>query len=268
MHVYIVTDMEGVAGVHLRDHLRPEPRPDRYRRAVGWMTAEVNAAISGAFHGGAEAVVVCDGHGGAPHMDLEALDPRAEFEVPGGPTVLPSLDSSFGALFLVGYHARAGTPGAVLPHTQSLDDWVRYRVNGEELGEIGQMAAIAGHHGVPLALVTGDQAAVAEATALAAAHGAPAPVGVPVKRGLGPQLARHLHPEVARRRIHAGAAEAVRLAATGRLQPFRPSMPARVELELASPRLADAHAEHAGTERVGPCTVARTVTSALELLAI
>ena len=268
MKVYVVTDMEGVAGVHLPDHLAPEPRPDRYRAAVAWMTGEVNAAIAGAFDGGAEAVVVCDGHGGAPHMDPEALDARAEFEVPGPPSVLPSLDPSFGALLLVGYHARAGTAGAVLPHTQNSAQWVRYTVNGEEIGEIGQMAAIAGHHGVPLALVTGDRAATEEARALFAAREGEPPVTVAVKHGFGPHLARHLHPRVARERIRAGAADAVRLAASGRLRPLRVALPPRVELELATPEQADAHARRPGVERLGPTRVGRTVATALELLQI
>lgn len=268
MKVYLVTDMEGVAGVHLPDHLAPEPRPDRYRQAVAWMTGEVNAAISGAFDGGAQAVVVCDGHGGAPHMDPEAMDARAEFEVPGTPAILPSLDPSFGALLLVGYHARAGTPAAVLPHTQSSGSWVRYTVNGEELGEIGQMAAIAGHHGVPLALVTGDAAAVEEARALIASRRGEPPVTVAVKQGFGPHLARHLHPHSARERIRAGAAEAVRLAACGRLRPLRVSLPARIELEVATPEQADAHCRRPGVERLGPTRVARTVDSALDFLGI
>lgn len=91
----------------------------------------------------------------------------AEIERPDSVSnIFPSMDDTFDAMILIGYHAMEGTPDAVLAHTHDHNTWLRYTVNGVEVGEIGQMAIIAGAFGVPLAYISGDCAAVNEARAL------------------------------------------------------------------------------------------------------
>ncbi len=75
MKIYISADMEGISGVAANMQLKKESEYQRFRRL---MTAHVNAAIKGAFAGGATEVVVCDGHGNMSNILIEELDPRAQ----------------------------------------------------------------------------------------------------------------------------------------------------------------------------------------------
>ena len=159
LRVFISADMEGVAGVVDLTQVR-QNGPD-YETSRTLFTGEVNAAIQGAFDAGATEVVVNDSHGTHTNLLPEQLDPRAAL-IRGRPKLfgmVQGLDSTFEAAVLVGYHARASTMNAVLDHTYSLN--IRGgRVNGTELGEFGLSAAVAGHHGVPVVCVSGDEAVV------------------------------------------------------------------------------------------------------------
>ncbi len=217
MRIYIMTDLEGVAGVlNFADWCTPESR--YYEVAKELLTREVNAAIAGFFDGGATEVVVADGHGHGGINPL-LLDPRAEL-MRGWPTGWPLLlDESYDAVAFVGQHAKAGTEYAHLAHTQ---DWIYLdlAVNGTSVGELGQFALCAGELGVPVIFCTGDRALCQEAQALL-----PGVETVAVKRGTTPgrgdeldadaysrrnTAAIHLHPERARAAIRAGAERAVR----------------------------------------------------------
>ena len=163
--------------------------------------------------------------------------------------MLEGLDETFGAVMFTGYHGSAGTPASVLAHTYIgiIQD---VRLNGVSMGEYGINAAVAGHFGVPVALVTGDNTVVAQA------HGLLGPdvVGVEVKRAVGTHAAVHLHPEKAREAIRAGAMEAIRRAP--RLRPYRVPLPLRFEVDIVSPDLADLASLLPGVTRVRPRSVA------------
>jgi D-amino peptidase len=77
-------------------------------------------------------------------------------------------------------------------------------LNGQAIGELGMNAAVAGAHGVPVVLVTGDQAMTEEARALLGDVEA-----VAVKQSLTRTAARSLHPEVAQQRIRQAAQRAL-----------------------------------------------------------
>jgi D-amino peptidase len=210
MRIYISVDMEGCSGIVHREQTNPVGYD--YELARRLMTAEANAAIEGAFEGGATEVVVSDSHGGNGMRNLliDRLDPRAEL-VLGSPRrlgQLEGLDDSFDALLLVGYHTRHGASG-VLSHTTNGQAVANLWVDGVLVGEIGLNARLAGYFGVPVTLVTGDDLTVAEATAEL-----PEVEGVVVKRALGRYTARCLHPERAQQLIEQGAVRAVKRAKT------------------------------------------------------
>jgi len=167
MKIYIVTDLEGVSGVVTRDQVFPGNAG--YEKARDWLTADVNAAVQGAVEGGATEVIVLDGHGAnsAVNIRYENIHPKAQL-IQGSPwrDYLEMLDGSFAGLFQVGAHAMSGTAKAVLEHTMSSADWVEMTLNGIPTGEIGLCAAIAGHHGVPFVMVSGDDKAAAESRKL------------------------------------------------------------------------------------------------------
>ena len=208
MRIYISVDMEGCSGVLFREQTNPMGYD--YQTARQLMTAEADAAIRGAFEGGATEVVVSDSHGGngMRNFVLEALDPRAEVII-GSPRKLGQLEGltgGFGAVLLVGYHTRHGAAG-VLSHTTNGQAVANLWLNEQLVGEIGLNARLAGHFGVPVTLVSGDDLTIAEAKAEL-----PEIEGVVVKRALGRYTARCLHPERARELIRQGATLAVRKA--------------------------------------------------------
>jgi D-amino peptidase len=154
----------------------------------------------------------------------------------------------------------AGTLNGFLDHTQSSRTWFHYYINDVRHGEIGQVAAIAGHYGVSLIMVSGDAAACAEAEALV-----PGVRTAAVKWGMGRQQARCLHPEKARELIRQAAKEAV--AAPTKPAPYEIALPGTIRLEVCRTDLADSLARKPGTRRLDARTVERSIESALEVLA-
>lgn len=215
--IYVMTDLEGVAGVeNSQDWCLDDGR--YYDRAKELLTLEVNAAVAGLFAGGAREVVVSDGHGPGG-IDPELVDPRIEL-VRGWPNGWPlELDASFDALAFVGQHAKASSLGAHLCHTQNMRH-IDFSVNGVSIGEFGQLVLCASELGVPVIFGSGDLAFTREAQALVPGIGT-----VAVKRGLrkadrGDTLddgayrrhnaaAIHVPPSRARGMIRAGARRAM-----------------------------------------------------------
>ncbi len=258
MRIYIMTDMEGISGIRCEEQC--QGGHTLYERSRRLLMADVNAAIDGAFDGGATEVLVSDGHGGGPHFDLDEMDPRSVYERPdGGLHYMPGADESFAGVLLVGAHAMAGTPNGFLDHTQSSRHWFNYYINGTKHGEIGQVAVIAGHYGVPLIMVSGDAAACAEAQALV-----PGVRTAVVKWAMGRQQARCLQPEKAWELIREAAKEAV--AAPTKPAPYRIELPATIRLEVCRTDMGDSLARKPGTRRIDARTVERDIESALDIL--
>ncbi|WP_406858899.1 M55 family metallopeptidase [Streptomyces sp. HUAS MG47] len=244
MKVLISVDMEGIAGI-----VHPsETGPDRhdYARGRAAMTAEANAAIAGVLDARPDAEVrVADAHGTFRNLVPEDLDRRARL-VRGRPRalgMLAGLDGSVDAVMLVGYHARAGAGPAVLAHTMS-DAVLDVRVDGRPMGEIGLNTAMAGHLGVPVVLLSGDDAACAELRALV-----PDAVTVPVKEALGQGAAVTLHPQEARELLREAAAQAV--ARPVPVPPLTLTGPVRLEVDLAVPYMVDLAMLVPGVGRTG-----------------
>ena len=260
MKVLISADMEGTCGVVSWVQVMPpevvagvEPSSTvEYERARARLTQEVNAAIEGALAGGADEVIVNESHDGMRNLLPEELHPSCRFisgnDKPLGMMQGVDLDG-VGAVFYTGYHAKAGTPAAPLAHTWT--GWVNdVRFDGRSVGEFGINAAVAGHFGVPVTLVTGDDKAVAQTRELLGEQ----VVGVVVKEGLSTFAALHLHPRKAQELIRAGAEEATRRA--GEARPWMLPHGCRVEVEFDHQSRADQAAYVPGVERAGERTVA------------
>ncbi|QFU16743.1 M55 family metallopeptidase [Microvirga thermotolerans] len=254
MKIYISADIEGVAGVVSPQH--GTMGNAEYERARRLMTQEVNAAIDGAFAGGATEVLVNDSHGDMRNLLPEELDRRAE-AILGKPKPLnmfEGLTREHAGVFCTGYHARARAPG-VLAHTVNGFAFGRIRLNGLELGEAGLYGAYAGSLGVPVLLLTGDDCLREETKELF-----PDAAFAVVKRSLGQRAARSLAPERARALIREKAAEAVRTAAAAR--PFVLDGPYRLEVEFNTPALCDLAAVIPAATRLDAVTVAFAPESA------
>ncbi|MGN9908445.1 M55 family metallopeptidase [Phytohabitans sp. LJ34] len=248
--VLISADLEGVSGiVHPTE---TNPGGYDYERSRELMTAEVNAAVAGVLAAEPSAtVLVADAHGPFRNLLPERLDRRVRL-VRGKPRplgMMAGLDGATGAVLFVGYHARAGTGPAVLAHTSS-DALLDVRLDGRPMGEIGLNAALAGHAGAPVVLLSGDEAACAELADLV-----PDALTVPVKRALGQSAAETLHPEEARERLREAAATAVSRRAE--VRPLVLPGPVRLEVDLFGPYTVDLAMLVPGVERAaGGRTVA------------
>lgn len=193
MKVLVSVDLEGVAGVVDRSDIAPNT--PGWERARELMTDEASAVVRGVFSAGAEAeVTVCDSHARGMNILPERLDPRARL-IRGTPRPLDmvaGVDRGVDAVIFIGYHGRAGAGDAVLPHTLSGRTIDSVRIDGTVLGEIGLSAAVATSYGARTVLVTGDQAATAEAGEVV-----PGVATVTVKRSLGVRSADSVHPGAA-----------------------------------------------------------------------
>lgn len=232
LKVYISADMEGVGGVVTGEQL--SPTGFEYAKAREWMTEEVLAAIAAAREAGATEFLVSDSHGNFQNLLIEKL-PKEIAIVRGGPrplSMMQGIDSTFDAVLFIGYHSSTSNPAGVRAHTISSARLADVRINGVSMPEAGINALIAGHFRVPVVMISGDDAAVAEAKRIVGEL-----EGAVVKENFGFHSARTLTPEAARERIR----EAVRraLANRPRFKPLAPGGPVTLELQFKNYRPAE-----------------------------
>jgi D-amino peptidase len=255
MKLYMHWDMEGVSGLFTREQVwfwEEGVRPDVAEGGRRLLMADVNAATAVALDAGADAVIVCDTHHGGGNMIIPELlaDPRVTYHGrsravrDGKSRWMPDLDESVDGLMLMGHHAKAGTAGAFLPHTWSLE-WADFQINGRSVGEIGIETCFAGYWDVPLLLVHGEQAGCREAEAQF-----PGVVTAAVKRAESHDRCSGLDEESARRLTGQKVAEAIERARSDRPAPYKPSLPMRVRVRLSSPVAMEAAAAKPGAVRV------------------
>lgn len=217
MKIYLMTDLEGVAGVlDSENWCHPESR--YYEIAKEFLSLEASAAAEGFFAAGADEVLIVDGHG-AGGLDIKLLDPRVSILRGWGPGPYPlCIDQSVDFVACVGQHAKAGSTFAHIAHTGTMA--VRdLSINGVSIGEFGEIVLCASELGIRTIFAAGDEAFGLEASAFV-----PGIETVCVKRGLNPDPgdgcsreeygklncdAIHLHPVEARKRIRKGAERAL-----------------------------------------------------------
>src|SRR5262245_19609340 len=201
--ILIVTDVEGVGGVNdANEQLLPGQR--RFTDSQRLLTGEVNAAVEGALAAGASEIVIWDGHDGSRTLSIDEIHSKAKL-IQGRPTPANYYLSErlYDGILFVGQHAMAGAKAGVLAHSQSFGV-KRIAINGREVGEIGQVAAIAGYFQIPVIMLAGDQAACEELLGLQ-----PKAVTVAVKRLAGKASSLSLSHDEAKRQIREGAQKAV-----------------------------------------------------------
>jgi len=248
MKIFISADIEGVAGVVVPAH--GQPGNPEYERARRLMTLEVNAAIAGAFDGGANTVLVNDSHGPQLNILPDLLDARAELILgrPKPAGMCAGLEVGFDAVFFTGYHAGAGQPG-VLSHTINGFAFASIRLNGIDCAEATLYGAYAGSLGVPVALLSGDDCLMAQCGPMF-----PGAQQVVVKHALGQRAARALSPEMACHAIRHGATTALRH--LDACQPAIIDAPYRLEIALNAIAIADLAAIIPVAQRLSPRVVA------------
>jgi D-amino peptidase len=253
VRVHVISDMEGVAGIVKWQQVSGGEK--LYDEGRVLYTEEINAAVRGAKAAGATEIVVMDCHGAGDAYDFnsllpELLDPDCEYVVQEEWTEYTGfLESGCDAALFIGMHALAGTPDGVLSHTVSGQAWQNLRFNGTLVGETGINAALCGHWGVPVVLVTGDRAVCREARELLG-EGL---TTVEVKEGLGRFSARTKTPAAARKLIEEGARTA--LGDLTAVQPWNPGRPAEIVIDFTSPDRLQEYTNRKGVEVTGPRSI-------------
>jgi D-amino peptidase len=246
MKLLIAVDMEGITGVVSWNHV--DPSHAEYQRFRRLMTQDVNAAVRGALEGGADEVVVSDGHWSGENILIEELERRARLNS-GSPSpfsMVQGIDQGVDAAMFIGYHARVGTANAILDHTWSSARVSNVWLNGRLVGEIGLNASVCGHFGVPVLMISGDQAANKEA-----AEWIPGIANVIVKRASGRWAAELLAPAVTHQMICEMSSTVVRQFKAGKMPaPLQTETPVVVGLEFFTSEMADKAALMPGCGRV------------------
>ena len=204
MKIYIFADLEGISGVSNSEYITGSQHfVDLGRK---FMAEDINSCIAGCFEAGATEVIVRDGHSVGVNVDPSLIDPRATLIQGAAPhgVRFPDIEGSVG-IILLGYHAMAGTEGALLEHSYSSRSIQNMWLNDRRVGEIGIDAAIAAEHNVPVLMVSGDDKACKEAILWL-----PHIRACEVKRSYATQGTRLLAPSVAHKRIQEAAFDAVK----------------------------------------------------------
>ncbi len=219
--IFLITDAEGVGGVCRQD--QTDPKDPEMRQLL---TGEINAAVDGFLEGGAKEVIVWDGHDGSQTLSTLTVHPKAKL-VMGGLGASMLMERRFSAVAYVGQHSKANIRGGIMAHSYSSLGIQNMKLNGKPVGEIDVIAAMAGHFGTPVILLTGDRAAVEELREIV-----PAAEMVEVKEGIGRYTCISLSAETARTEIRAAAKRSV--AKIAAIKPYRVASPATLEIEYTT----------------------------------
>ena len=162
LKVHISVDMEGVVGVVTAEQLGPPGF--EYGRFREFMTKEAMAAVDAAKAAGATEIIVADAHGNGQNLLIDQFpgDVRIIRSWPRRLGMVAGVDDSVDAAIFIGYHAGTNNPTGVRAHTFSSANLTRVALNGVNVTEGSWNAAIAGHFNVPVVMISGDDAAIAE----------------------------------------------------------------------------------------------------------
>ena len=253
-------DMEGVSGIFTREHVwfwEEGTREQIAEEGRQLLIADVNSASGAALEAGVDELIVCDTHHGGGNIELERMlaDPRITYlEKPRGYQNgeyrwMPGLDETVDAFVLPGHHAKACTQGAFLPHTWT-GEWADFRINGQSVGEMGIEACFAGHWNIPPIMMQGDEAACKEAE-----EQFPGIVTAAVKQAESHDLCSGLEPDAARRLTAEKLVEAIEKARTDQPEPYKPSLPMTVTIQMKTAEAAAAAMQRPGVRRLDEYSV-------------
>jgi len=239
--------MEGLAGISSWEECYDGDESPKYQYGRTQLTAEVNAAVAGAFDGGATEVRVLDGHGRNQNKGFipELLDKRVKKQwiIPNSnPVKWEGVDASVGGLAVIGQHAMAGTVNGFLDHTMNPRQICRFTINDIEHGEPGYFALYSGYYNIPFIYGSGDEAFCAESKRLF-----PQAITTPTKRGTGWATCELYPADRVRENIRRDIAQAVKNAPN--CKPWKLPSPIKIGFEFACSESADAPAKIPGVKR-------------------
>lgn len=250
--VFIISDAEGVAGICRQDQADPK---DAEMRAL--LTGELNAAVDGFLAGGADEVVIWDGHSSSENLSALTIHPKAKLLM-GNLGATMTLERHYAAVAFVGQHSMANVRGGIMAHSYSSLGIQNMLMNGKPVGEIETRTALAGAFGTPVILLTGDRAAVDEMRAIQ-----PETELASVKEGLGRYTCLTLSAAAARDLIREGARKSMQK--LNSIKPYRIDGPVTIQIEHTTRNSLKIDAQHAaGAEVMDDRTIRFTGKTFLE----
>jgi len=219
--IFVITDAEGVGGVCRQD--QTEPKDQEMRQLL---TGEINAAVEGFLAAGADEVVVWDGHDGSQTLSTLTIHPKARL-VMGALNASMLMERRWSAVAYIGQHSRADVRGGIMAHSYSSLGIQNMLLNGKPVGEIDVIAAMAGHFGIPVIMLSGDRAAAAELHEIV-----PDAELAVVKEGIGRYTCISLSAVAARDAIREAARRSV--AKIGTIKPYAISTPVTLQIEYTT----------------------------------
>jgi D-amino peptidase len=241
--IFVITDAEGVGGVCRQDQTDPK---DQEMRQL--LTGEINAAVEGFLAGGADEVLVWDGHDGSQTLSTLTIHPQARLVMGAlGSSML--MDRHFSAVAYVGQHSKANIRGGIMAHSYSSLGIQNMLLNGKPVGEIEVIAAMAGHFGTPVIMLSGDRAAADELHEIV-----PEAELAVVKEGLARYACISLSAPAARDAIREAARRGV--SKIGSIKPYVVSGPVTLQVEFTTRNSLPIDAEsRAGAEVLDDRTI-------------
>jgi D-amino peptidase len=219
--IFLITDAEGVGGVCRQE--QTDPKDPEMRQLL---TGEINAAVDGFLAGGADEVLVWDGHDGSQTLSTLTIHHKAKLLMGGfGPSML--MERRFSAVAYVGQHSKANIRGGIMAHSYSSLGIQNMLLNGKPVGEIDVIAAMAGHFGTPVIMLSGDQAAADELREIV-----PEAEMAVVKEGIGRYSCISMSAPAARDLIRETARRSV--SKIGSIKPYTVSGPVTLQVEYTT----------------------------------
>ena len=241
--IFLITDAEGVGGVCRQD--QTEPTNQEMRQLL---TGEINAAVDGFLAGGADEVVVWDGHDGSQTLSTLTIHPKARL-VMGGLSPSMLMERRWSAVAYVGQHSKANIRAGIMAHSYSSLGIQNMLLNGKPVGEIDVIAAMAGHFGTPIIMLSGDKAAADELREIV-----PQAEFAVVKEGLARNVCISLSAPAARDLIREAARRSV--AKIGTIKPYTVPAPVTLQIEYTTRNSLPIDAEaRAGAEVLDDRTI-------------
>lgn len=254
LKILVFADMEGISGLPSRNFTFPSGK--YYDKGCLQYTWEINACVDACFESGATTVFVRDGHGGGRNAVVSQVDPRAVLIQGATRERLPHVDECDAVIF-IGYHAMAHTPSAFAAHTYSSKTVDNMWMNGQLAGEVEIDSAVAGDHGRPLIMVSGDDKVCSKAAAWV-----PGIVTCPVKEGLDLESARLIPRREAWELIRQKTIEAI--GKIGSIKPVEVPHPVTIRKQMLNPLNVDYWKARPGVRILDDRTMEKTAATVEE----
>lgn len=213
MKIYIFADLEGISGVSGSSFVTADGA--RYATGCKYLTRDVNICAKACLEAGADEVIVRDGHGGGNSIIWENLIPGVKLMQGASPRVRFAGLEGCDAVILLGYHAMAGTPQALMEHSYSSKHIQNIWFNGEKIGEFGIDTMIAGEHGLPVIMTSGCDKLCKEAKEFS-----PEVVTCQVKESTAQQGCIMLSPADSEKLLREKTLEAIAAFKAGKIKPL------------------------------------------------